>query len=97
MGMTPEQEMQEKNYNLASELRRAEKEVKEYLTVRAGIGYVVFGLLMFYHLDGWLESNHVIGFRQWLYIIPFFVVIALLGLWLAHEGIQLEMILKRQK
>ena len=92
-----EQELREKIYDLRREQDKALEEAKEYALVRGGIGYAAFGVLMFFHLDGWLESHHVIGISQWLYIIPFFLVMGLLGLWLAHEGIRLKNILKRQK
>lgn len=97
MGVDPEQELREKVHYLSGELERVEKEVKEYGLVRTGIGYAAFGVLMFFHLSGWLESHHVLGYRQWFYIIPFFIAMFLLLLWLMHESIQIDKIFKRKK
>jgi len=83
--------------DLREKLDGVNDDIKEFFWVRASIGYVAFGLTMFFHLSGWLDSHHVIGLSQWLYIAPFFVVMGLLGLWLMRESVQLKKILGRSK
>jgi len=94
--MSP-QELSDKIIELHEELERVRSGAKEFISVRTAAGYIALGLIGFFHVSGWIESHTVIGFDQWLYLVPFFISMALLLLWVMHEGIQLDKLLSRKK
>jgi len=74
--------------------RKVRLEVRSYAGVRFGIVFAALGLTMILHFDAWITSHAIAGYEQWFYIIPFLLVLALIGACFILDYLRLEKIFK---